>query len=914
MSSLRIRAWGEPDPAGTARTHWSLDALAHRGLPTVPGFGIELSPDPNGARTVGDLSEALRRIPEVMHVLAPGMAEGQPPTVRATVSCLTSLPGAGPMHDTRLLGPIHVLLTGGEQRGTDGALYLKRFVEQFAVQVCEVPQQIFVKTELKALSDAGVTRDRYLSATALGRLTYRFLDLYEKSTGTRFPGLPVDQLAVTLERLSGAPTRTGAEEQRAVSLAVRHVVDLNTPGFWGSIAVHSCDPRTGTPTFHCAYAPGSSLDDLLGGGAEEVLDARELERSHPDLAVQARDLWSRASTGDSCGPGQAEQLEGVVVSGAVLLCGRTVLDLTTDALVTAANAATVGSADWLALLDRMEPARMRRLFHPYFANSQPDALSGQPLAAGTAGAAGVCTGVVCLDSAHVAQALRQNLPAIFVAESPLPEHMPNVLQATGLVYGTGGLTSHVAVIARGAGKPCVMGVSSLRVPQERDVCFLGGEKVAVGGWLSVDGDKGVLYKGRRVTVSPTVETHGPVATLLQHCDDRAQVRIYANADTADEAATAFGHGARGIGLCRLEHLMVRPSLHALLQETLVLTLATSELSREEAVARAQLNRWGRSTGAVASYEETIRNSVRSPSYVRYKECLDALRQLLADELTALLRSADGRTVVVRLLDAPLSEFLPQEEVLRERMGSLLTETQIRAASRRAHLADSSLGLRGARLCLTAPELAAMQVKALFIAALRASEASNEVNLGVLVPMVSAPEELRVIRTMVNEVATELSVAQSGVRHRFGSMVETPRAALVAGELARECDFLSFGTNDLAQATWASSRELAESTFLAHPAYRQMSATPFQEFDAQGVGRLMSVALAEARAVKPGMTVGICGEQGSRPDILEFSARLRIDYVSCPSPAVPSARLIAGRLGPVHGREASLRTGGDSGRP
>jgi pyruvate,orthophosphate dikinase len=524
-------------------------------------------------------------------------------------------------------------------------------------------------------------------------------------------------------------------------------------------------------------------------------------------------------------------------------------------------------------LARVSGAQLAQLMFPAFdLSSRPEVL-----ARGVAASPGAAVGRVVLDAAAAAAAAARGERVILVRRETNPDDLPGMIAAQGILTSRGGKTSHAAVVARGMGKTCVCGAEAIDVqPGGFEV---GGRTVHEGDVISIDGTTGRVYLGEvPVRPSPVVRyfegTLSPdadplvhaVHRLLTHADQRRRLGVRTNADTADDAARARRFGAQGIGLCRTEHMFLGERC------TLVERLILARDESERAAALADL---------------------------LPLQCTDFME---------LFRAMDGLPVTIRLIDPPLHEFLPPLEELAVKV-AIATERgedpgrdkDLLDAVRRMHEENPMLGLRGVRLGLVIPGLFAMQVRAIAQAAAASTARGMHPKPEIMVPLVGSVQELEAVRTEAEKILAEL-----GVEARIGTMIEVPRAALTAGEIAQAADFFSFGTNDLTQMGWGFSRDDVEGAFFSR--YLELGifgVSPFESIDRDGVGRLIRIAVVEGRTARPDLHIGVCGEHGGDPASVHFFHEAGLDYVSCSPFRVPVARLEAGR--------AALETAGSDTR-
>ncbi|MFF4361486.1 putative PEP-binding protein [Streptomyces sp. NPDC001604] len=504
----------------------------------------------------------------------------------------------------------------------------------------------------------------------------------------------------------------------------------------------------------------------------------------------------------------------------------------------AADLARDGALGHEEAVRRITPAQVQELLHPRLRLTGGEEL----LVRGLPASPGAATGTVALSSERALEMAADGIRVVLVAAETTPADVPGMLASVAVLTGSGGIASHAAVVARGAGKPAVCGAEGLRVDRATGTVRFGERVVREGDPVSLDGRTGAIYAG---TLSVSVAGPPPeLSTLLTWADDIRRLGVRVNADTATEVETALALGAEGVGLCRTEHQFLGERL-PLIRRVL---LAADPTARDEALV--------------------------------------ALERAQHEDFTALLAAVGNRPVTVRLLDAPLHEFLPAP-------GQALdaAEEQRAAALREA---NPMLGLRGVRLALLHERLYPAQAEALFTAWADVAATGVRPELEVMIPLVSLPEELAAVAAYVRDAAAAVA-ARTGVEvpYRLGTMIETPRAALLAGELAGHAEFFSFGTNDLTQLTYGFSRDDVERQVLASYQERGfLTASPFARLDPHGVGALVGLAAERARSVRPGIKLGVCGEHGGDPESIAFCDGLGLDYVSCSAHRVPVARMAA----------------------
>ncbi|MBW2588930.1 MAG: pyruvate, phosphate dikinase, partial [Deltaproteobacteria bacterium] len=520
---------------------------------------------------------------------------------------------------------------------------------------------------------------------------------------------------------------------------------------------------------------------------------------------------------------------------------------------------------------RVEPAQIDFFLHPQF--SMEAKAGHKVIARGLNVSPGAATGVVAFDPDLAERwATKDKRDVLLVRPETKPDDVHGMLAAKGTLTSSGGRTSHAALVARQFGKPAVVGASALSIDLGARVMSVGDLEINEGEWLSLDGTTGEVFAGKLETVVPDMDDEW-LARLMGWADEFRRLGVRANADYPEDAERARKYGAEGIGLCRTEHMFFQP-------ERL----------------------------------PTVQRMITTQILAERREAVDALLPFQRADFAGLFRAMDGLPVIIRLIDPPLHEFLPSfEELTRE-----LTDLQIRVTNARSldeveeitakltetqemldkvgslREANPMLGLRGVRLGILIPELTRMQVRAVFEAACEVTREGGKVLPEIMIPLTSHVNELRQQRGVLEGEARKVMEEQGvEVSYKFGTMIEVPRAALTADQIAEYAEFLSFGTNDLTQMTFAMSRDDAESGFLMrYLADGILPSNPFATLDEDGVGRLMRLAVTEARKTRPDIETGVCGEHGGDPTSIAVCDRLGLDYVSCSPYRVPVARLSA----------------------
>ena len=754
----------------------------------------------------------------------------------------------------------------------------RRLVQMYGRTVLGVDEGRFEERLARARQTSGVADDTGLDAQTLRGVTHDFRRILREESGEDLPQDPQEQVRRAVvavfdswngERARRYRAHEGIPDDLGTAVSVVEMVYGNAGARSGSGVCFTRDPAGGAPGVYGDYLANAQGEDVVNG-SRATLALSGLADLEPEcyqgLLQHVRTLENHY--GDMC------DVEFTIEEGHLwILQTRVGKRSAAAAFRIACDLVDEGRIDMDEALRRVTGPQLQSLLHPRFRAATDDDV----IATGLPASPGAAVGEAVFDSETAVSWGAAGRAVVLVRPETSADDVGGMLASVAVVTARGGLTSHAAVVARGVGRTCVTGVEGLEVDVEhgRARCP-GGFLLVQGDIISVDGSSGLIHRGRlEVQPSQVAEAVGhagdpghiehsadplvsAVLRVLAHADQRRTLGVRANAETGPDAVSARGHGAEGIGLCRTEHMLLGP------RRVLVERLLTS--------------------------------ADRGPT-------LEAIEKITCDELTAVMAAMDGLPVVVRLLDPPLHEFLPDlvelsvQVAVDEVAGHVDPElVEQLAAVRRWHETNPMLGLRGVRLLSVLPEIIDAQVRGLCeaIVALRARGLTPVAE--VMVPLVADVAELEAAKARI--VATVSSVAAArGVDLDLpvGVMIELPRAALTAGALARAATFFSFGTNDLTQTTWGISRDDAEGSFLTE--YRSSGLVrddPFETLDQVGVGRLVQCAIEEGRAARPALGLGACGEHAGDPASVRYFADCGVDYVSCSPPRVPVARLEAGR--------------------
>jgi pyruvate,orthophosphate dikinase len=879
----------------------NLAEMTNLGLPVPPGFTITTEACRAYLTTGSEPAELADQIGERLATVEQKMGKrlgdpADPLLVSVRSGAKFSMPG---MMETVLNVGLNDESVVGltNQNGNDRFAWdsYRRLIQMFGKTVCEVPGEQFDEAMDAAKTAKGTKNDLDLDAQDLRALVDSYKKIFSEHTGRDFPQDPREQLimavravfdswnadrAVLYRRQERIPTDLGT------AVNVQTMVFGNLGADSGTGVAFTRDPGTGEPGVYGDYLSNAQGEDVVAG-IRNTVPLQDLERLDKASYDQLMSIMAKleAHYKDLC------DIEFTVERGRLwMLQTRVGKRTAAAAFIIATHLVDEGLIDADEALQRVTGAQLAQLMFPTFD------LSRKPthLATGLAASPGAAVGKAVFDSQRAAEHAAAGERVILVRKETTPDDLPGMIAAQGILTSRGGKTSHAAVVARGMGKTCVCGAEALDVDIAGKKFSTDGQTINEGDVVSVDGSTGRVYLGEiPVQPSPVVQyfegTVSPesdplvaaVHRLLGQADRDRRLGVRTNADTGEDAARARRFGAQGIGLCRTEHMFLGDRRE--LVERLI--LAGNEQEQEAALA--------------------------------------ALLPLQRGDFVEIFQAMDGLPVTVRLIDPPLHEFLPPLEELavkvalaEERGEDPGRNKTLLAAVHRMHEQNPMLGLRGVRLGLVIPGLFDMQVRAIAEAAAEVKQAGGDPRPEIMVPLVGAVQELETVRqeteAVLRDVAektgvdvTASSSTPGGVRVLVGTMIEVPRAALTAGPIAESAEFFSFGTNDLTQMGWGFSRDDVEGSFFSR--YLDLGifgVSPFESIDEDGIGRMVRIAVAEGRASRPELKIGVCGEHGGDPQSVHFFHDAGLDYVSCSPFRVPVARLEAGRA-------ASSAAGSDS---
>lgn len=860
----------------------NLADMARLGIPVPPGFTITTEAcrayiDADGQIPPGLWDEVDEAMAHLEATTGKGFGQpDQPLLVACRSGAKFSMPG---MMDTVLdIGLNDEVVAGLAQATGDERFALdsyRRLTQMLGGVVLGVPDEAF-EAVLRAKRDSlHLHDDADLSPDHLRDVITSFQTVIARQAHEPFPTDPTHQLRRAIEavfeswrgkRAHDYREATGIPHDLGTAVNIVTMVFGNMGDGCATGVFMSRDATTGEDRLEGDYLLNAQGEDVVAG----IRPTRPIADLGQDMPAVADELTTIAK-GLERHHRDMQDMEFTVENGTLWLLQTRAGKRTAQAAVRiAVELASEGLISRQEAVQRVTPDHIDTFLHPQFA---PDALArAEALTAGLNVSPGAAVGQVTFDADLAQRWANEGRAVVLVRPETRPDDVHGLLAAAGVLTSSGGRTSHAALVARQFGRPAVVGASEVEIDLNALHFTVGATTIVEGDWISIDGTTGHVYPGQITTTEPDIDNPW-LASLLAWADDLRTLGVRVNADDPVEASRARRYGASGIGLCRTEHMF----------------FASDRLP-------------------------IVRQMIMAPTVAERREAIAALLPLQRADFDGMFRAMDGLPVIIRLLDPPLHEFLPDYDELTTRATDLrlqlvnatalstvddlvdeLTEVKtLQARVAELKEANPMLGLRGVRLGLRFPELMRMQTRAIAEAALDAQADGYTVHPEIMVPLVSQATEMEAARTIIE---TELEVVFDERDQRLevpiGTMIEVPRAALTAGEIAAHVDFFSFGTNDLTQTTMAISRDDAEANFLlSYQADKLMTDNPFRTIDTAGVGRLMTLATEEGRAAKPGLTIGICGEHGGEPASIALCQRIGLDYVSCSAYRVPVARLAA----------------------
>lgn len=841
----------------------NLAEMTKIGLPVPQGFTVT-------TEACNDYYDRGKKIaPEIIEQIEKALAETEkmagkkfgdandPFLVSVRSGARASMPG---MMDTILNLGLNDVSVEGLAKLTNNPRFAydsyRRFIQMFSDVVMEIEKENYEHLLEKMKEEKGVELDTDLDDNDLIKLVGQFKAKYLELKGEPFPQDPKEQLieaitavfrswdnprANTYRRMNHIPYEWGT------AVNVQGMVFGNMGEDSGTGVAFTRNPSDGTNELYGEYLFNAQGEDVVAG-IRTPKPISELREDNPalydefvaisnKLEAHYRDMQDMEFTIERGKLYMLQTRNGKRTAQAAL---KIAIDLVKEGVLTEKEA-----------ILKVEPGQLDSLLHPQF---NPTALgSAKLIATGLNASPGAATGRVVFN-ADRAKELKEadGLPVILVRQETSPEDIEGMIVSSGILTSRGGMTSHAAVVARGMGRCCVAGAGSIRVSEAKKQFEVNGEVYKEGDWISLDGTTGKIYGEKVETMDATVS--GDFETLMTWADKYAALKVRTNADNPRDAKVAYEYGAQGIGLCRTEHMFF-------------------EVDRISAV----------------------REMIVAKNVEERRKALAKLLPMQREDFIGLYKEMRGFPVTVRYLDPPLHEFLPTEaddiKALAKEMG--ISEKELSDTINELHETNPMLGHRGVRLSVTYPEIAEMQTRAVIEAAIEVNRQGMNVVPEIMIPLVGEVKELKYIKDVVVKTADEIiKNSKVELKYTVGTMIEVPRAALLADEIAKEAEFFSFGTNDLTQMTFGFSRDDAGKFLSDYYDKKIFDNDPFAHVDQRGVGKLMDMASTLGRQTRPDIKLGICGEHGGDPLSVEFCHNIGLSYVSCSPFRVPIARLAA----------------------
>ena len=734
----------------------------------------------------------------------------------------------------------------------------RRFIQMFSDVVMEIPKSFFERVLDDIKESKGAKYDTDLTADDMKEVVVRFKEIYKEKKGVEFPQDPKEQLmeaikavfrswdnprAIYYRRMNDIPSDWGT------AVNVQSMVFGNMGNTSGTGVAFTRDPSTGEKKLYGEYLINAQGEDVVAG-IRTPQKIETLQQVMPDVYEQFvniahtlenhyRDMQDMEYTIERGKLYMLQTRNGKRTAAAAL---KIAVDLVNEGMITTDEA-----------ILKVEPKQLDSLLHPQF-----DAVAlkkAKEIAMGLAASPGAACGMVYFTAEEATAAAKTGKKVVLVRLETSPEDIEGMAHAQGILTARGGMTSHAAVVARGMGTCCVAGCGALRVDEEAKTATIGDVVFHEGDWMSIDGSTGKVYAEAIPTVDASVS--GDFATLMGWADAARKLGVRTNADNPHDAAVAVKYGAEGIGLCRTEHMFFEATRIADMRQMI---LSETEEQRREALAK------------LLPYQKA--------------------------DFKGMYKALEGRPMTVRYLDPPLHEFLPAKnmteeiEALAKELGT--TTDKIVAKIDELHEFNPMMGFRGCRLAVRYPEIAEMQTRAVIEAAIEVKQEDGyDIHPEIMIPLVGEVKELAYVKKIVLDTAKKV-MEEKGVELevKVGTMIEIPRAAVTADEIAKEAQFFSFGTNDLTQMTFGFSRDDAGKFLGAYYDKKIYESDPFARLDQNGVGKLVQMAVKLGKQTRPDIKLGICGEHGGDPSSVMFCHKVGLNYVSCSPFRVPIARLAA----------------------
>ena len=841
----------------------NLAEMTNLGLPIPPGFTVTTEACTDYYNHGRSISEEIQtQIFDALALLEEKLGKKfgdteNPLLVSVRSGARASMPG---MMDTILnLGLTDISVEGFAKRtGNPRFAYdsYRRFIQMFSDVVMEVPKSLFERVIDEIKEDRKVHFDTELTAEDLKEVIRRFKEIYKEKMGEEFPQEPRVQLmeavkavfrswdnerAIVYRRMNDIPGDWGT------AVNVQSMVFGNMGNTSGTGVAFTRNPSTGAKGIYGEYLINAQGEDVVAG-IRTPQPITRLEEDLPECYEEFLKIANRLEEHYR----DMQYMEFNIEDGKLYFlqtrnCKRTAQ----AALQIACDLVDEGMITPQEAVSRIEAKSLDQLLHPAF---DPDALKkGTVMGQALPASPGAAAGKIYFTAEEAKEAHETGERVILVRLETSPEDIEGMHAAEGILTVRGGMTSHAAVVARGMGTACISGCGDIVIDEKKKQFTLGGKTYFEGDYISLDGSTGKIYDGDIQTQEASIS--GNFGRIMSWADSFRKLRVRTNADTPADAANAVHLGAEGIGLCRTEHMFFEP----------------------ERIPK-------------------IRKMILSKTVEEREKALEELIPFQKGDFKALYEVMEGKPVTIRFLDPPLHEFVPTDEKDIEALAKdmNLSVEEVKSTCSELHEFNPMMGHRGCRLSVTYPEIARMQTRAVIEAAIEVSkEKGFEIVPEIMVPLVGDKKELKFVKDVIVETAEKVKAEKnSNLVYHIGTMIEIPRAALLANEIAEEAEFFSFGTNDLTQMTFGFSRDDAGKFLVDYYKSKIYESDPFAKLDQNGVGQLIEMAVTKGRSQRPNLKIGICGEHGGDPSSVAFCHKVGMDYVSCSPFRVPIARLAA----------------------
>jgi pyruvate,orthophosphate dikinase len=844
----------------------NLAEMTSIGLPVPQGFTITTEACTQyyeDGRKINDeiMAQAMEGVKKMEEINGKKFGDHQNPLLVSVRSgARASMPG---MMDTILnLGlndeVVEAMIAGNPDPKFERFVYdsYRRFIQMFSDVVMEVGKKYFEQLIDKMKEEKGVQYDVELTAADLKTLAEQFKAEYKSQLGTDFPSDPVEQLKLAIEAVFRSWDNPRANVYRrdndipyswGTAVNVMPMVFGNLNDESGTGVAFTRDPATGEKKLMGEFLKNAQGEDVVAG-VRTPMPIAQMEQEFPEAYAEFIKVCDILENHYH----DMQDMEFTVENKKLyMLQCRNGKRTAQAALKIACDLVDEGHKTEEEAVVMIDPRNLDTLLHPQF--DAAALKSATPLGKGLGASPGAACGKVVFTADDAVAWKEKGERVVLVRLETSPEDITGMKASEGILTVRGGMTSHAAVVARGMGTCCVSGCGDINMDEENKQFTLAGKTFKEGDYISIDGTTGNIYEGDIKTVDASIA--GEFGRVMAWADKYRKLKVRTNADTPADTAKAVELGAEGIGLCRTEHMFFG----------------------EERIPK-------------------FRRMILSDTVEQREEALKAIGEFQKADFKAMYKTLDGMPMVVRFLDPPLHEFVPTEEedikALAADMG--LTVEEVKAKCDSLHEFNPMMGHRGCRLAVTYPEIAKMQTRAVMEAAIEvAEETGKDIVPEIMIPLVGEEKELKFVKDVVVETADLVKKEKnSDMKYQVGTMIEIPRAALTADQIAKDAEFFCFGTNDLTQMTFGFSRDDAGKFLDAYYDTKIYENDPFAKLDQTGVGQLIQMAVEKGRAVRPDLELGICGEHGGDPSSIEFCHKVGLNYVSCSPFRVPIARLAA----------------------